>query len=171
MTITKPAIDPEKEEPPNGKDTAVLSTDLDALVIVRSETSKEVDLEHNAAAVSVEKRADSVSVDSTPAGEPATEEEIKTLFHVVDDIPLGVWLAAFVASMERFAWYGATGPMQNYLQHDRHSKIPGALGLEQATATLVMTSFMAFSYFTPLLGAVVADAWLGRFRTTFLSSM
>ncbi|KAL9597949.1 MAG: hypothetical protein Q9179_004088 [Wetmoreana sp. 5 TL-2023] len=125
-------------------------------------TEKEASVEHQAP-ITTSSKADPSSfqtkVDSAE-GEPATEDEIKNLFHVVDDIPLGVWLAAFVASSERFVWYGATGPIQNYLQHDRRSKIPGALGLEQATATLVMTGFMAFSYFTPILGAIVADAWL-----------
>ena len=48
----------------------------------------------------------------TAEGEPATEEEIKNLFHVVDDIPIGVWLASFVASAERFTWFGATGPLR-----------------------------------------------------------
>ena len=62
-----------------------------------------------------EKLTDSLSsVDhiKTAEGEPATEEEIKNLFHVVDDIPIGVWLASFVASAERFAWFGATGPLR-----------------------------------------------------------
>lgn len=121
MTLLRPAIDQEKKEPPNGEDTAVLSTDLDAIVIVRSETSKEVDVERIAPAVTLEKRPEPVSVDSTPASEPATEEEIKTLFHVVDDIPLGVWLAAFVASMEIFVWFRATGPMRTSSRYDFES--------------------------------------------------
>ena len=54
----------------------------------------------------------SVETIKTLEGEPATEEEIKNLFHVVDDIPIGVWLASFVASAERFAWFGATGPLR-----------------------------------------------------------
>ena len=64
---------------------------------------------------SSDKQTDSLSSTDhtkTAEGEPATEEEIKTLFHVVDDIPIGVWLASFVASAERFTWYGATGPLR-----------------------------------------------------------
>ncbi|KAL8832602.1 MAG: hypothetical protein Q9191_000171 [Dirinaria sp. TL-2023a] len=126
----------------------------------KSENEKDVDVEQS--------HPDPKPTHTSAEGEPATEEELQNLFHVVDDIPIGVWLAAFVASAERFTWFGAT---ENYLQHDRHSGIPGALGLQQATATLVMTSFMAFSYFTPLLGAIVADACLGRYRTTFVSAL
>ena len=57
-------------------------------------------------------RSSSTEATKTAEGEPATEEEIKNLFHVVDDIPIGVWLASFVASAERFAWFGATGPLR-----------------------------------------------------------
>ena len=66
-------------------------------------------------ATSDEKPTDSLSSveqTKTAEGEPATEEEIKNLFHVVDDIPVGVWLASFVASAERFTWFGATGPLR-----------------------------------------------------------
>ena len=66
-------------------------------------------------AASDEKLTDSLSSvehPKTAEGEPATEEEIKSLFHVVDDIPIGVWLASFVASAERFTWFGATGPLR-----------------------------------------------------------
>lgn len=65
--------------------------------------------------VGSDKQSDSMSSKEaikTAEGEPATEEEIKNLFHVVDDIPIGVWLASFVASAERFAWFGATGPLR-----------------------------------------------------------
>ena len=89
------------------------------MVSVKSE--KESDLEKDGpgnqekAASDINKLTDSLSSvehTKTAEGEPATEEEIKTLFHVVDDIPIGVWLASFVASAERFAWFGATGPLR-----------------------------------------------------------
>ncbi len=62
-----------------------------------------------------EKQTDTLSsfdVTKTAEGEPATEQEITNLFHVVDDIPAGVWLACVAASAERFTWYGATGPLR-----------------------------------------------------------
>ena len=81
---------------------------------------KECDLEKDGPgdqekAANDEKLTDSLSSvepSKTAEGEPATEEEIKNLFHVVDDIPIGVWLASFVASAERFTWFGATGPLR-----------------------------------------------------------
>jgi len=39
-----------------------------------------------------------------------TEDEVKNLRHVVDDIPGIVWIAAFVGAAERFTFYGITAP-------------------------------------------------------------
>ena len=89
--------------------------------MVSLKCEKECDLEENGAGNEEKAASDvkkltgslsSVEHTKTAEGEPATEEEIKTLFHVVDDIPIGVWLASFVASAERFAWFGATGPLR-----------------------------------------------------------
>ncbi|RMD41938.1 hypothetical protein DV735_g3159, partial [Chaetothyriales sp. CBS 134920] len=98
-------------------------------------------------------------------------DDTKGLFKVADDIPAGVWLACLVTGGERLAWYGATGPFQNYLQNGKHSALPGALGVQQDTATLIMAAFFAVSYLTPTLGAVIADAWLGRYYTILYSAM
>lgn len=70
----------------------------------KSETEKDVDVEQSLPSPK--------PTHESAEGEPATEEELRDLFHVVDDIPIGVWLAAFVASTERFTWFGATGPLR-----------------------------------------------------------
>ncbi|KAL9619209.1 MAG: hypothetical protein Q9160_006144 [Pyrenula sp. 1 TL-2023] len=44
-------------------------------------------------------------------GQPATEEELRDLLHVVDDIPFSVWLVQIVGAAERSTWYGNTGPL------------------------------------------------------------
>ena len=38
----------------------------------------------------------------------ATNDEIKSLRHVVDDIPSRVWLAVYVSAAERFSFFGFT---------------------------------------------------------------
>lgn len=48
-------------------------------------------------------------------GQEATEWEIDNLLHVVDDVPITVWMAALVGAAERFAWYGNTGPLRKFL--------------------------------------------------------
>ena len=43
--------------------------------------------------------------------------------------------------------------------------LPGILGLGQSTAVNIYNAFFLFSFFTPILFALVADLWLGRFKT------
>jgi POT family proton-dependent oligopeptide transporter len=42
----------------------------------------------------------------------ASEHDEENLLPVVDDVPLSVWLIAFVGAAERFVWYGATSPLR-----------------------------------------------------------
>ncbi|KAF1952408.1 hypothetical protein CC80DRAFT_495451 [Byssothecium circinans] len=62
----------------------------------------------------------------------ATTEEIQTLIHEVDDIPLTAWLLTFTGAVSQLARYGITVAWQNYFQNPRDGVIPGALGLGQA---------------------------------------
>lgn len=89
-----------------------------------------------------EKQSDSLSsreAIKTPEGEPATEEEIKNLFHVVDDIPTGVWLASFVASAERFAWFGATGPLRKASRQNLYSHFHTNV-VQKITSNMIATA-------------------------------
>lgn len=52
----------------------------------------------------------SLDLDLIEPRRDATEEELRTLPHVIDDIPLAVWIAAFVGAAERFTYYGITAP-------------------------------------------------------------
>ncbi|KAI1085422.1 PTR2-domain-containing protein [Whalleya microplaca] len=103
-------------------------------------------------------------------GRVATEYEVEHLLHVVDNIPFRTWVACFVGVCERLVWYGATAPLQNYLQHAPGGKIPGALGLGQSAASNIVNALMISSYMTPIPAAVVADT-LGRYRTMFWSAV
>lgn len=47
----------------------------------------------------------------------ATEEEIKTLPHVVDSIPLIIWIALVAGELERFKFYAVTDPWRKCLNH------------------------------------------------------
>ncbi|THC88284.1 hypothetical protein EYZ11_012273 [Aspergillus tanneri] len=100
-----------------------------------------------------------------------SERDEENLLPVVDDIPFPVWLIAFVGAAERFVWYGATSPLQNYIEHAHSSKIPGVLGLREATATNIVNAMMAGGYLATIPAAVVADTWLGRYRTILASAL
>ncbi|KAJ6617114.1 POT family-domain-containing protein [Mycena sp. CBHHK59/15] len=95
-----------------------------------------------------------------------TSEEIVTLRHVGDKISVGAWLVAAIALSERFAFYGVTAPLQNYMQNSRHDPLrPGALGLGQSAGTRLSYFLTFFVYITSFGGAVVADGWLGRYKS------
>ena len=49
----------------------------------------------------------------------ATEDEINSLPHIVDNIPVAVWIAEFVGAAERFTYYGITTPWRK-LQIDAY---------------------------------------------------
>uniref|UniRef100_A0A8H7NBZ9 Uncharacterized protein n=1 Tax=Bionectria ochroleuca TaxID=29856 RepID=A0A8H7NBZ9_BIOOC len=103
-----------------------------------------------------------VSQDGRPV---ATEEEIATLLHVVDDIPSRTWIACLIGACERFVWAAGTMPLQNYIQNAPGGAIPGALGLGQATASNIVNALMISSYVTPIPAAILADSGHGRYRT------
>ncbi len=45
-------------------------------------------------------------------GRVATEDEVRDLLHVVDRIPVRLWVACLAGILERFVWYGATAPLR-----------------------------------------------------------
>lgn len=75
---------------------------------------------------------DSASLSSFEGDEP-TEEEKSTLRHVSDSLPWSAFLVAIIELSERFAYYGLSGPFQNYIQNDYNTVhtpgvVPGAIG-------------------------------------------
>ena len=69
------------------------------------------------------------SISSLEADEP-TEEERHTLRHVSDKLPWSAFLVVVIELCERFAYYGLSGPFQNYIQNSYHDPkgLPGAIG-------------------------------------------
>ncbi|CAF3521804.1 unnamed protein product [Rotaria sp. Silwood1] len=103
--------------------------------------------------------------------EPSSEE-LTTLEHVSERIPLGAWLIVFCELCERFAFYGLAAPFQNYIQYPipgPGDKQPGALGRGQRTATTLTTFFQFFAYLTPIFGAILADQYWGKYKTILLA--
>ncbi|GAQ11643.1 peptide transporter PTR2 [Aspergillus lentulus] len=99
------------------------------------------------------------------------EPEKRCLRRVCDDISLDIFLVALVELAERFTYRSITAPMQNYIQHGRDDVLHhGALGLGQKVATGISYFFVGWCYLAPIFGAVVADSYLGRFKTIFLGT-
>lgn len=100
-------------------------------------------------------------------GSVPTPEDDLFLPRVPDTLPRGAFLVAIVELCERFAYYGLSGPFQNYIAngYDDPNGLPGALGLKQSGATAMTNFFQFWCYVTPLLGAVIADQYLGKYAT------
>jgi POT family proton-dependent oligopeptide transporter len=54
------------------------------------------------------------------------------------------------------------------MQNKPGTSVPGAFGLGQSRATIIYNAFYFLSYLTPMPMAVLADTWIGRYRTLLL---
>ena len=63
---------------------------------------------------------------------------------------------------ERFSYYGMKAILILYLTR--------VLSLGDNTATALFHSFSMLCYFTPLFGAMLADGWLGKYRSVYVYS-
>ncbi|KAK9447610.1 POT family-domain-containing protein [Limtongia smithiae] len=127
-----------------------------------------------------DKHSDSASSSCTPSvsmrgtvedDEDISELELRTLRVVSDKLPLAAWLVAVVELCERFTYYGLTGPFMNYMQYPAGGLRPGAIGLGQAKASALNYFFQFWCYVTPIMGAIIADQYWGKYRTIFLFAL
>jgi POT family proton-dependent oligopeptide transporter len=103
--------------------------------------------------------------------EVVNDEDRTSLRIVADSLPRSVWLVTVVEFCERFAFFGLSGPFQNYIQNSNDSLRPGAIGLGQAHATSLNQFFQFWCNITPIFGAIIADQYLGRFNTIVYHSL
>ncbi|GES65298.1 PTR2-domain-containing protein [Aspergillus terreus] len=123
-----------------------------------------------------EKSAETVpcekAISATPDGEEPNAEEARTLRHVAENLPVSAWLVAMVELCERFTYYGMSGLFQNYVNLPLDgSEGRGALGMGHQGATGLTTFFQFWCYVTPIIGAIIADQYLGKYKTIVLFSV
>ncbi|GAB7326886.1 hypothetical protein MBLNU13_g10807t1 [Cladosporium sp. NU13] len=120
-----------------------------------------------------EKHADvtptDVEMDPTPDGGEPNEQEKLSLRRVGENLPAPAYLIAIVELTERFTYYGCQGLFQNYISN-RPNGADGAagLGLGHQGATGLNLFFQWFCYVTPILGAIIADQYLGKYNTILI---
>ncbi|KAF7455387.1 PTR2-domain-containing protein [Pyrenophora tritici-repentis] len=100
---------------------------------------------------------------------PPHDVQYSTLRRVPDRIPWVVLLILIVELGERFTYFGLSAPIQNYIKNPPHSDLPGALGRGQAVATALGNFFKFWAYASTVIGAIIADQYLGRFKTIALA--
>ncbi|CAH0053477.1 unnamed protein product [Clonostachys solani] len=131
------------------------------------ESNKAVSEKIGEAKHSVESPADESG--PTPDGEEPTDYEKNTLRRIGENLPAAAYLVAIVELTERFAYYGAQGLFQNYISYDVDGADgPKGLGMGNQAATGLNLFFQWFCYVTPILGAIIADQYLGKYKTILL---
>lgn len=106
-----------------------------------------------------------------------TQEEVDTLRHVPYTLPPRTWLVCIIELCERFCYYGVSGVFNNYLSNPYGSgppytgdDLPGAIGRGSAFASGLQNYWQFWCYVTPIIGAIVADQYLGRYKTILVFS-
>ncbi|WZH48375.1 POT family-domain-containing protein [Fusarium acuminatum] len=114
--------------------------------------------------LNMEKKPDDTMADTTSVAEP--EARWQGLRRVPDKLPRVALLILAVELGERFTYFGLSGPIQNYINNPYApgSDLPGALGKGQAVATALGNFFKFWAYASTVIGAIVADQYLGKFR-------
>uniref|UniRef100_A0A8C4HZ50 Solute carrier family 15 member 1 n=1 Tax=Dicentrarchus labrax TaxID=13489 RepID=A0A8C4HZ50_DICLA len=92
-----------------------------------------------------------------------------TLFHIsfqdgkksksatVCGYPISIFFIVVNEFCERFSYYGMRAVLVLYFKY--------FLRWDDDFATTIYHTFVALCYLTPILGAIVADSWLGKFKT------
>ncbi|KAJ5773097.1 Major facilitator superfamily domain general substrate transporter [Penicillium paradoxum] len=88
------------------------------------------------------------------------------LRRVPDKFPSVILLILVVELGERFTYFGLSGPLQNYINNPYNpgSDLPGALGKGQSVASALGNFFKFWAYASTVIGAIVADQYVGKFK-------
>jgi len=108
--------------------------------------------------------------------------------HAIPGHPKGLYYLAFTEAWERFSYYGMTALLALYMVNElllagHVERIAGFLQFRgaiealagplstQALASQIFGLYSGFVYFTPLLGGIVADRWIGQRNAVVLGAL
>lgn len=91
------------------------------------------------------------------------EEKKKSKSVTVCGYPLSIFFIVVNEFCERFSYYGMRAVLVLYFKY--------FLKWDDDFATTIYHTFVALCYLTPILGAIIADSWLGKFKTIIYLSI
>lgn len=118
-----------------------------------------------------------MSTDAPPKPVRPTAEELHSLRRVPGRLSIEAKSVALLMFWERWSYYGTVVLSVNFLQQPLPRGSPsgagqagqsGALGMGQRVSTGIVTFIFIFVTLMPLLGAYIADQYLGRYKTIHL---
>uniref|UniRef100_A0A8C4VUR0 Solute carrier family 15 member 1 n=1 Tax=Gopherus evgoodei TaxID=1825980 RepID=A0A8C4VUR0_9SAUR len=77
--------------------------------------------------------------------------------HFCFGYPLSIFFIVINEFCERFSYYGMRAVLVLYFKYFLH--------WDDNLSTAIYHTFVALCYLTPILGAIIADSWLGKFKT------
>uniref|UniRef100_A0A8D3CE55 Solute carrier family 15 member 1a n=1 Tax=Scophthalmus maximus TaxID=52904 RepID=A0A8D3CE55_SCOMX len=83
--------------------------------------------------------------------------------NIVCGYPVSIFFIVVNEFCERFSYYGMRAVLVLYFKY--------FLRWDDDMATSIYHTFVALCYLTPILGAIVADSWLGKFKTIIYLSV
>ncbi|KAF7215797.1 solute carrier family 15 member 1 [Nothobranchius furzeri] len=95
--------------------------------------------------------------------DPKTGKKNKGTSKEVCGYPLSIFFIVVNEFCERFSYYGMRAVLVLYFKY--------FLRWDDDLATSIYHTFVALCYLTPILGAIVADSWLGKFKTIIYLSI
>ncbi|KAJ4933712.1 hypothetical protein JOQ06_030536 [Pogonophryne albipinna] len=103
------------------------------------------------------------SILSTDNEDPKKGRKNRGTSKEVCGYPLSIFFIVVNEFCERFSYYGMRAVLVLYFKY--------FLLWDDDLATSIYHVFVAFCYLTPILGAIVADSWLGKFKTIIYLSI
>uniref|UniRef100_A0AAQ4PXQ3 Solute carrier family 15 member 1a n=1 Tax=Gasterosteus aculeatus aculeatus TaxID=481459 RepID=A0AAQ4PXQ3_GASAC len=95
--------------------------------------------------------------------DPKKQKGGKGTSKVLFGYPLSIFFIVVNEFCERFSYYGMRAVLVLYFKY--------FLRWDDDLATSIYHVFVALCYLTPILGAIVADSWLGKFKTIIYLSI
>jgi POT family proton-dependent oligopeptide transporter len=86
-------------------------------------------------------------------------------------IPTGIPFIVGNELAERFSYYGMRAILVIFMTHYLLDANGQAAPMSESEAKGYFHLFVSLTYFTPFFGALLADAWLGKYRTIILLSL